>query len=166
MNGHPALAPEFELAAVTSGRMITRRTCAGRPLVLFFHDQDGIKVIQALQVAVRTQWPRAEQLLIGSVVNMQLIPPFLRGVSEKMMGLAFREAARQLPPGLDPTDYILILPDKTGRVSHALGVFDGGKDPCALVIDGQWRLCARVSGPELPAQIVAALEPLLSARRD
>lgn len=32
-------APEFTLKAVTSGRVISRAQCHGRPLVLLFHKQ-------------------------------------------------------------------------------------------------------------------------------
>jgi hypothetical protein len=156
-------APEFELTAITSGRRVCRRTCSGRPLVLLFHDQDGLAAVRALQEAVRARWPRAEQVLVASVINLQPIPSFLRSVAEKMMGLAFREAARHLPHGVDPTDYVLILPDRTGRASHALGIFDGGKAPCVLIIDGRWQLCARLAGDDLPARTLVALEPLLLA---
>ncbi len=155
-------APEFVLTAVTSGRRVCRAGCAGRPLLLLFHDQDGLAAAKALQDAVRARWPRAEQLLVAGVINLQPIPPFLRSVTETMMGIAFRDSVRLLPPNVDPTDYVLILPDRSGRVSHAFGVLDGGKTPCVLLIDGQWRIGARLVGDALPGRTVAALNTLLA----
>lgn len=160
--GYP-LAPDFELVALVSGRKVSRNACTGRALVLLFHDQDGVAAVKPLQASVRDRWPRPDQVLVASVINMQAIPSFLRGVAEKMMALAFRDAARHLPPGMDPTDYILILPDRSGRVSHAFSIFDGGKVPCILVLDGRWQICARLQGGDLPAQTVAALEPLVTS---
>lgn len=161
MSAQRPLAPDFELSAVVSGRKISRAACAGRPLLLLFHDQDGLSMVKSLQEAVRSRWPHSDQVLVASVVNMQSIPSFLRSVAEKMMGLVFRDAARQIPAGFDPTDYVLILPDRSGRVSIALGIFDGGKSPCGVVLDAQWQICARISGGDLPAQALVALEPLI-----
>ena len=75
----------------------------------------------------------------------------LRGVVEAMIGRAFNEAARAVPAGLDPADYVLILPDSTGKVCYALGIHDGGKAPTVLVIDSAWQICGRFAGTDLVA---------------
>ncbi len=163
--------PEFSLKAITSGRTINRATCAGRPLLLLFHNQHGIETVRALQNAVRTRWPLAQTLLVGSVVSLQGVPRLVHGVAEAMLGAAYRDAARELPVELDPADYILILLDGAGKVSASLGIHDGGKQPTALVIDGAWQCYGPFTGADLVAQSVACLGTLLTgapadARRD
>jgi hypothetical protein len=157
----PSPAPNFTLTAIVTGRVINRATCAGRPLALLFHNQDGLETVRALQSAVRTRWNSPSTLLVGSVVNMQSIPRLLRGVAEGVMAGVYRDAARAVPAGQDPADYVLILPDGSGQVYTALGIHDGGKRPSVLVIDGAWQLHGPMSGPQLVADTLALLEGLL-----
>ena len=157
----PTPAPEFSLKTVVSERTINRATCAGRPLLLLFHDQHGIETVRTLQSAVRTRWPLAQTLLVGSVVSLQSVPRLVHGVATAMLGAAYRDAARELPAELDPADYILILLDGAGKVSALLDVHDGGKEPTALVIDGAWQRHGPYVGADLVAQSVACLGSLL-----
>ena len=82
-----APAPDFALKAVTSGRVINRARCASRPLVLLFHNQDGLAEVRALQAAVRTRWPRPETLLVGSVINLQAVDVARRRRGDDRQGL-------------------------------------------------------------------------------
>ncbi len=159
----PQPAPDFNLKAVASGRIISRTQVGGRPLLLLFHNQDGLETVRALQTAVRSRWPNPQTVLAASVVSLQAVPRLLRGMAQSMMGAAYREAASAVPAGLDPADYVLILPDGSGDVCRSFGIDDGGKVCTGVLIDGAWQLRARCSSPDLVAQIVVALEELLGA---
>jgi hypothetical protein len=122
-------APRFDLTALVSLKRISAASCAGTPLVLLFHNQYALDVVRSLQQSLRERHPLASQVLIASVVDMSAIPLLLRGVAETVMAAAYREASRQLPKGVDPADYVIILPDRQGSVYKQFEVRDGGKAP-------------------------------------
>jgi hypothetical protein len=155
-------APRFDLTALVSLKRISAASCAGTPLVLLFHNQYALDVVRSLQQSLRERHPLASQVLIASVVDMSAIPLLLRGVAETVMAAAYREASRQLPKGVDPADYVIILPDRQGSVYKQFEVRDGGKAPTVVVIDGQWRICGRYSNADLVAQSLGALARLIT----
>ncbi len=110
-----AAAPPFTLQALGSGRSFSQAGAA--PLLLVFHDQNTVDKVQAMQQAVRTQYSDAGQLQIASVVNMKLVPVFLRSAAEGVMRGSYAKAAAAMPPGLEAADYVVILLDWDGKVS-------------------------------------------------
>lgn len=154
-----ATAPDFRLQAVASGRPVGRAECAGRPLLLLFHDQHSIELVRTLQTQVRARYP-VDRLLAASVVNLAAVPRLLRGTAQGFMAAAYHSAARELPSGLDPAEHVLILPDWTGETYRAFGV-NGSARPVSVLLDGGWRVHARVEGPDFVAGTVAALASLI-----
>lgn len=153
-------APDFQIKAVASGREISRAACAGRPLLLLFHDQSAEPLVRALQERLRARYS-AQEVLAASLVNMHVVPRFLRGAAEKMMAAAYHGAAKEIPSSLNPADHVIILPDWTGSVCQSFGVHDGGRQPASILLDGDWRVRARVQGPSLIAETMTALDVLL-----
>jgi hypothetical protein len=156
-------ALEFSIAAVGSGQVVERAWLAGRPLLLLFHDQEGEATVRAMQAAVRARWPMAADVAVASVVNMSAIPFFLRSLAAGVIEKAYRDGAAQLPPGLKPADYVIILLDQKGALYKAFGVEGSGRPPVAILINGAWQVAGRFTGPTLVEQVMGALEGLLAA---
>lgn len=130
-------------------------------MVLLFHNQDGAAAAKTLQETLRAEFPLANELLIAGVVDMQASPSFLRRVAELAMGTAYRDAARQLPAGVDPAEYVVILPDWTGRVYAGFGIADGGRAPVAFLVDHEWRNHGPFREPGLAQETLAAARRVL-----
>jgi hypothetical protein len=155
-------APEFAIAAVGSGRLISRSRVDGRPLVLLFHDQSGEETVRTIQESLRARWPLASTLVVASVVNMSAIPGFLHSAARGVIERAYRQGARLLPSGLEPADYIVILLDEKGALYRDCGVAGSGRPPVAIVIDGDWSVVGRFSGTGIVADTSACVAALLA----
>jgi len=127
-------APGFVLEAIGSGRTVAPAE-AGAALLLIFHDQNSVEQVQALQENMRTRWPDASQLLIASVVNMSVVPVFLRSAAAGVMKAQYTKAATAMPAGLEAADYIVILTDWDGKVSDAYGARRVDRAPLAVLVD-------------------------------
>lgn len=130
-----APAPEFQLKAIGSGREVGTSLDTGTALLLVFHDQNTVNLVQAMQEAVRPQYADARQLLIASVVNMSSVPTFLRSTAEAVMKGSYIKAAATMPAGLDAADYVVILTDWDGSVSKRFGAAKVDKKPLLVLVD-------------------------------
>jgi len=130
-----ALAPAFRLKAIGSGREFGPSLRAGAALLLVFHDQNTVPLVQAMQEAVRPHYGDAQQLLIASVVNMSSVPRFLRSAAESVMKGSYTKAAAAMPAGLDAADYVVILTDWDGMVSQHYGAAKVDKKPLLVLVD-------------------------------
>jgi hypothetical protein len=137
-------APNFVLRSVGSGREVGPG--AGRPLVIVFHAQNSAVAVNRLNREVRERFPSPEELTVASVVDLSLVPPFFRPSAEMAMNASYRQAARSLPPGTNPADYVAILPDWTGRVTRAYDATGAYLVPVLVVIDADGRVLGRRSG--------------------
>ncbi len=52
-----------------------------------------------------------------------------------ILNQAYDRATDELPPGVDPSEYVIILPDWGGRVSRAYGVGNTGRAAAIVVVD-------------------------------
>ena len=129
------VAPQFTLRAIGSGRQVGPATVGGAALLLVFHDQNSVEQVQTMQEAVRARCPDASRLLVASVVNMSIVPTFLRSMAESVMQAQYAKAAAVMPAGLDAADYIVILTDWDGKVSSAYGAKGVDRAPLAVLLD-------------------------------
>ncbi len=113
------LAPSFQLTAIGSGRVITPATTNGAALLLVFHDQNSVDIVQEMQQTVRIQYPDPAHLLAPSIVNMSAVPSPLRPLAESVMKAQYNKAAEVMPEGMDVADYVIILCDWDGKVHKA-----------------------------------------------
>ena len=109
-----------------------------------------------MQEAVRARCPAASALLVASVVNMSVVPTFLRGMAESVMQAQYSKAAAAMPTGLDAADYIVILTDWDGNVSRAYGAKGVDRTPLAVLLDNRGQVQGVHQGKDL-AQAVPAL---------
>ena len=130
-----ALAPQFRLKAIGSDREVGPSLSAGAALLLVFHDQNTVPLVQAMQETVRPHYADAGHLLIASVVNMSSVPRFLRSTAQTVMKGSYTKAAAAMPAGLDAADYVVILTDWDGEVSKRYGAAKVDKAPLLVLVD-------------------------------
>ncbi len=152
-----AAAPDFDLTAVGSGRLLSPSANEHDAVMLVFHDQNGVDQVQAMQAAVRSRYADARQLSIASVVNMSVVPVFLRSTAESVMRAGYHKAATALPETLNAADYIIILLDWDGKVSKAYGARKVSKQPLLVLINGAGIVCGIHRGRELVEPALAML---------
>lgn len=128
-------APDFTLTAIASGREVSVARFAQRPLVLIFASQNTTALVGEINGAVRAQLPLPTQATIASVFDFGNVPPLFHGMIKFMLKRAYKQAAQGVPPGFDPADYILILPDWTGQVRKQFGIDGVDKAAAVVVID-------------------------------
>ena len=111
-------APSFSLKAEVSERPVSLRSTTGT-LLLVFHSYQTASVVAEVIRAVRDVYPSPDQVLIAAIADMRVVPRLLRGTAKAFIKNAYNDATRQVPPGQDPTDHIIILSDWNGTLYKA-----------------------------------------------
>lgn len=150
-------APDFDLLAAGSGRSVRLRDLAGRKVVLVFHLQGTAPTARGINRAVRDRFPYPEEVLIASVIDLSIVPPVYWLTVGLVLGSAYEQATRELPPNVDPPDYLVILPDWGGRASRDYGVRNTGRAAAIVVVDEDSNITLSYQG-ERPVE--AELEAL------
>lgn len=148
--------PSFRLTAAVSGRVIGPSLDGAPPLVLLFHNQHSLDAVRDVQQSVRQRYPSAREVVVASVADVSKAPRLLRGVVEAALKHAYTEASKFVPAGLDPADYVIILPDWSGAVTKAFGVGNVDREGEVVVIDDKGRLVGKYRGQQ-PGQAALAL---------
>ncbi|MCS6842938.1 MAG: hypothetical protein NZ528_01240 [Caldilineales bacterium] len=145
-----------------SGREVSPKDCAGYVLGLIFHGRETADAVTAVQRAVRTAHPDPS-VTLASVVDLSAVPRLLRAAARPILEQIYDQAAQQIPKGLDPADYVFLLPDWDGSVTRAFGVRNQDKMAAIVVIDRQGIVVGAYQGPE-PGQAALALVEQALAR--
>ena len=153
-------APPFRLTAIGSGRQVGPSENHGTALLLVFHDQNSVDVVQEMQQAIRLQYPDASRLLVPSIVNMSSIPGPLRPLAESVMKTQYSKAAAAMPPGMDVADYVVILCDWDGKVHKAYNAGKVGKEPLIVLIDNAGAVQGAYRGRDLPNAAIQLVQGL------
>jgi hypothetical protein len=151
-------APYFRALAAGSGREVSLRACAGRRLVLIFHSQNTAHVAEQVNRAVRESYPSSESLVVASVVDLSLVPSIYWLTASMMIGQAYERASREIPPEVDPADYLLILQDWGGLISRKFGVRGVNREAAVVVIDETTNISGFYQGREPVEAVLGALE--------
>ncbi len=151
-------APDFVLLAAGSGRRVRLRGLAGRKVVLVFHLQGTAPTARALNRAVRERFPDPEEVFVASVIDLSMVPTLYWMTVGLVLGSAYEQAAGELPPGVDPADYLVILPDLGGRVSRNYGVRNTGRAAAIVVVDEDSDIAVSYQGERPVEAVLAALE--------
>lgn len=154
-------APAFAATAVASGRRFSLADWRGQPVLLLFVDYRTSGLVADVTRAIRERYPQHTDVLVVTVADMQVVPRLMRGVATGMMESAYRQAAPQIPPGYDPADHLILLPDWDGAICRPYGAAELGRLPALVLVDGNGRVTATYQGME-PAQ--AGLAALASGR--
>ena len=129
------------------------RELVGRKVVLVFHLQGTAPTARAMNRAVRERFPDPEEVFIASVIDLSIVPPLYWMTVGLVLNSAYEQAARELPPDVDPAEYLVILPDWGGRVSRDYGVRNTGRAAAIVVVDGDSNVTLSYQG-ERPVEAV------------
>ena len=154
--GRGERAPEFDLVAAGSARRFGVPDADGRRLVLVFHLQGTAQAAREINRAVRARYPSTEEVLVASVIDLSIVPPVYWMTVNVVLSNAYDQASLELPPEADPADYLIILPDWGGRVSHRYGARNTGRAAVAAVVDGDSNVVGSYQGGQ-PAEAVLEL---------
>jgi hypothetical protein len=130
------------------------------PAVLFFLWRDTLHLAEEINLGVRRHYPLPSQLLVANLADLRGIPGLLHGAIRREMEKGYRDIAARLPAGMDPADYVLIVPDWKGQAPRAFGLPSPLRHPALAVLDRGGLLLGVHQGKDL-AQ--AALRILGSA---
>ena len=128
-------APEFNLLAAGSARRISLKEASGRSLALIFHLQGTAPTAREMNRAVRVRYPSTDDVLIASVIDLSIVPPVYWMTVGMVLNTAYERAAEEIPPGMDPSELVMICPDYGGFVSRRYGVRNTGRAAAIVVID-------------------------------
>ncbi len=131
---------------------------AGRKVVLVFHLQGTAPTARAMNRAVRARFPDPEEVFVASVIDLSMVPPLYWMTVGLALGSAYEQAARELPPDVDPADYLVILPDWAGRVSRDYGVRNTGRAAAIVVVDEGSDIAVSYQGERPVEAVLEALE--------
>ena len=150
-------APDFYLIAAGSGRRVRLRELAGRKVVLVFHLQGTAPTARAMNRAVRERFPDPEEVFIASVIDLSIVPQLYWMTVGLVLNSAYEQAARELPPDVDPAEYLVILPDWGGRVSSDYGVRNTGRAAAIVVVDEDSNVTLSYQGERPVEAVLGAL---------
>lgn len=151
-------APDFYLIAAGSGRRVRLRELADRKVVLVFHLQGTAPTARAMNRAVRERFPDPEEVFIASVIDLSIVPSLYWMTVGLVLNSAYEQAARELPPDVDPAEYLVILPDWGGRVSRDYGVRNTGRAAAIVVVDEDSNVTLSYQGERPVEAVLEALE--------
>ena len=134
------------------------RDLAGRKVVLVFYLQGTAPTARALNRAVRERFPDPEEVFVASVIDLSMVPTLYWMTVGLVLGGAYEQAAGELPPGVDPADYLVILPDWGGRVSRNYGVRNTGRAAAIVVVDEASDIDVSYQGERPVEAVLEALE--------
>ena len=152
-----SLAPDFDLLAAGSGRRVRLREQAGRKAVLVFHLQGTAPTAREINRAVRARHPDPEEVLVASVIDLSIVPPFYWMSVSLILNQAYDRAAEELPPDADPAEYVIILPDWNGRVSRDYGARNTGMAAAIVVVDEDSNVAVSYQGERPVEAVIGAL---------
>ena len=151
-------APDFSLRAVGSGRQVGLENVAGKTVVLVFHFQSTAGIARKVNYAVRARYPEPDRVLVASVVDLSLVPPFYQPMAGPFLYQAYEQTSSRLPPQAEPADYVVILPDWSGRVSRAYGARRTDRAAAVVVIDENSSIAGSYQGDQAVENVLEILD--------
>lgn len=153
------LAPSFELTSVYFGRRLTQESMLGRIQILLFHTRKTAPVAGNLNKKLRERFPMVAQVGIANCVAMGNVPSALRGLVRNLLSRMVQKSAASIPPVLDASDYLMILPDWGNRATAAFGITPAqlANSVTAVVIDREGRIRHRLTDAS-PENLVPLIE--------
>jgi hypothetical protein len=137
---------------------VALRDLRGRKVVLVFHLQGTGPTAREINRAARVRFPHPGEVLVASVRDLSIVPPVYWMTVGLVLGSAYDLAARELPPDVDPADYLVILPDWGGRVSREYGARNTGRAAALAVLDEGSNFILSYQGERPVEAVLGALE--------
>jgi hypothetical protein len=149
--------PPVTLTAVGSGRKLSLDRL-DMPAVLFFLWLDTINIAEEINRAVRRRYPQPSQLLVANLADLRGVPGLFHALVLREMEKGYRDIAARLSAGLDPADYVLIVPDWKGQATRAVGLPGPLHRPALAVLDRGGVLLGVHQGDDLAEAALRILE--------
>jgi hypothetical protein len=159
-------APSFFLTAIGAARVIGGPPGPSMPLLLIFHGHTGSETAVEINKAVREHYPSVEKLLTASVVDLHHIPRYMRAAVELTLSAAYRQSAKQVPENLDPTEYVILVPDWDGNVTSAFGMEQRINDIGLALITTPWTTFDTYTGSDPLVAAVKMVDAATNQRSD
>lgn len=156
-------APEIALTAVGSKRPFRLSAYSGRPVLLSFVDYKTQGVVRDLNRTLRQTYPEHEDVTAVTIIEAYKIPRLMRGMVRGIMDGAYQEAAKEVPNGRNPADYLILLPDWDNAIFEAYRVPDVGAYAALVVVNGRGQIAASYHGPNTVQQAMTQVTALLTA---
>ncbi|MFZ4816694.1 MAG: hypothetical protein ACOYL5_19315 [Phototrophicaceae bacterium] len=137
--------PNITMKAVGSGRLFPVKSL-GCPSVLLFHDDQTIAAAEKVNTVVRSRYPFSQQVLVASVVDLWFVPSTTRQIVREFLQLAYNEGVKRLPEGIDPVEYVIVLPDWKGQLTESLAVGKVSRQAAVAVVDGAGNVVGKYKG--------------------
>ena len=125
--------PDLTLTAVGSERRFSLQA-PGVATVVICLAQETEKDAATVEDGVRERFPEAADVLVVDVVDLSGVPGMFRKIAEGMLASEHKKAVAALAHGLDPYDYVVILPDWQGEVAKAFDLPEPSKSVCGAVL--------------------------------
>lgn len=154
-------APHFALKTVRTERVVGIPASLPNVLVLLFQDQNTVAAARNVNQTLRRAYPDGDDLIVASLVNMSGVPRIMRKLADTVLNRAYDEAAKEIPAGYDPADYIVLLPDWDGGVFRQFAVPDVSQQALLIVIDHTGQVVLRKQGGDLARAALKELEKLI-----
>ncbi len=155
-------APSFSLTTVKSGRQISPASCQGAVLGLVFHGRETVQAVVEINTTVRPIYPDPKPVVLVSVIDLSIVPRLLHGAVKPMLEQAYDQAAREIPKGYNPADYVFLLPDWNGAVTKAFKAKDTGKMAAVVVIDPRGQVVGSYQGPQPGPAVLSLIQQALA----
>lgn len=150
------------MEAAVSGRTVALQSVPGL-LLLVFHSYQTARAVGDVITAVRDTYPSPNQVLVAGVADMRPVPRLLRGAASAIIKSAYQEAQTYVPPGHDPADHIIILPDWEGDLYRAYRAPRTDRQLALVLVDEAKRIAGTYYGPRPVASALSLSEAALAA---
>lgn len=151
-------APPFELTAAYTRRKFNPSSSLGTPVLLVFISYTTRHLVREVSQVVRERFPSASQLLVANLINLDFVPGLARRTAGRMIETELKEAAKGLPPGFNPHDHLILLPDWKGSVFKAYRIGRLSAEVALVLIDSQGLIAGSYQGNDPAGALVSLLE--------
>ncbi len=158
-----APAPQLALQAVASGRQFNLTEFRDRHVLLIFVSAYEARSTREVVIAVRQQFPEFQRLPIAIVINLRPVPRLLRRTVNNFMESAYREAAADVPPGFNPADHLILLPDWTGGVTNTYGINHSTASMYLVLVGPDSKITGAFHGQDATDKAIDFLRTLFDA---
>ncbi len=158
-------APDIKEPAFSTRLVPDRAWVAGRPLVVLFYSRENQDDARAVTQVIRNKWRDAQTLVTINLIDLSMFPRIVRRLVNSDLTKAFDAEVENLPGDLDPESHIVIIADFDGKMTQAWGVCDAAEVINAVVVDSQWKICARARGAEVESVVTRELTAMVGAPR-
>ncbi len=155
--------PNITLTAIGSKRHIALQHI-GKPSVLVFCTRETSEASEAVNHFVDKHYDLVTEVVVASIVNLQVVPWLFRDFAEKAMNKSYQEVVSRLPAGMTGEEYIIILPDWDGSVTKAVGLRNVDKKAAVVVLDETGTIVGKHQGDNLNDATLAFLEKIMQPR--